>query len=83
MITAREQMQAAQTFIDQWACLASTLVDDYECHMTCSEAESLAALFRAFGDTFTAEEVMRAHSEKDDEEDEPHEVHVTDSAETA
>ncbi|MEV5875776.1 hypothetical protein AB0L75_16375 [Streptomyces sp. NPDC052101] len=81
MNTAPEKMQAAQSFVDEWACLASTLVDDYECHMTCSEAEALAALFRAFGDTFTAEEVMRAHSEKDDEDDEPHGVNIVDGEE--
>lgn len=72
-----EKMQAAESFVNEWVWLASTLVDDYDCHMTCSEAESLAAPFRAFGDTSTAAEIMRTHSEKDDPEDSHHEGEFT------
>lgn len=67
-------VDAAKEFTRVWRDLATTLPGDYSCTFTCSEAEVLAALFRATGDTESAEEIISRHAETDEPGDSHYEV---------
>ncbi|MFC9231372.1 hypothetical protein ACFTZI_20820 [Streptomyces decoyicus] len=69
---AVRQLNAATEFVDSWAYLGADLVHDYGCSLTCSEAESLSDLFRAFGDLVTADALIEAHAEHDEDCDDLH-----------
>ncbi|MCZ4119056.1 hypothetical protein [Streptomyces sp. H39-S7] len=58
-------VEAAAAFVESWAYLGPSLPDDYECTLNCEEAETLAALFDAFGYVTTAEAIIDRHSEYD------------------
>lgn len=60
-------------FVDTWEVLAESLPFDYGCTLTCSEAEALADLFRAFERPDSADALMRSHAEFDDPGDEHYE----------
>lgn len=75
MSIERQIIEAATKFVAAWQYLAPTLVDDYTCHLQCSEAEALAELFRAFGRLHIADEVLAAHSAHDD----PGDSHYTEA----
>ncbi|MDI3386921.1 hypothetical protein QIS99_12015 [Streptomyces sp. B-S-A8] len=66
MPSDRQVISAATAFVDAWQHLAPTLTYDYECHLQCSEANTLAELFRAFGRQDVADEVIAAHAEHDE-----------------
>ena len=63
-------VDAAQEFTRVWRDLATSLPGDYECTFTCPEAEVLAELFRATGDTESAEVIIERHTETDEPGDE-------------
>jgi hypothetical protein len=65
-----EQLQAAGYFADIWATTLAGLPDDYACWMNCPEANAAAWLLRAFGMPLTADELLTAHADHDDEGDE-------------
>lgn len=70
--------QAARHFAEVWSELIGALPDDYDCHMTCAEAEAARQLFTATGHESTAAWLMKAHSEHD----EPGDQHYTDRGQT-
>lgn len=59
--------EAARYFAETWAGLLISMPDDYTCHMTCGEAEAAAGLYRALGYDDTAQAIVAAHMEHDDE----------------
>ncbi|WP_433332479.1 hypothetical protein [Spirillospora sp. CA-294931] len=61
-----EIYEAARDFVEVWAEEAQTLPCDYGCTMTCSEAETLAILLRAFGKTEVADSMLAEHAEYDE-----------------
>lgn len=61
-----ERVEAAELFVKDWMELFVSLHGDYDCTMTCSEAESAADLLRAFGRKEAAEAVMEHHTESDE-----------------
>jgi len=60
--------EAAKGFVETWgnSGLATSLVDDYDCTLTCAEADAFAAMFAAFGYRGTAETIVQAHAEHDE-----------------
>ena len=56
-------------FAETWAELLTSLPDNYECHMTCAEANAAADLYRALGDDDTAAAILGAHADHDEEGD--------------
>ncbi|MEV5264776.1 hypothetical protein [Streptomyces werraensis] len=68
----RQQWEAARDFTRECGEVMLSLPFDYSCLFTCEEAESVAALFRAFGgDEAQIQELIDAHS-VDDEPGEQH-----------
>lgn len=63
MIT-RETVAA---FAETWSELAASLADEYGCHMTCAEADALAALFRSAGHHETADIIIERHAALEEE----------------
>ncbi|MFD4904960.1 hypothetical protein [Kitasatospora purpeofusca] len=63
-----EQLRAAEAFVENWtnSGLASTLIEDYTCTLGCSEAETYADVFRAFGYYVLAEDIVHDHAEYDE-----------------
>jgi len=59
----------ARHFADVWAELGPDLPDDYDCHLTCAEADSLCELLRAAGHRAAGDSVLAAHAAHDDEGD--------------
>jgi hypothetical protein len=64
----KKQLAAAAAFVDAWTTsgLAYSLISDYDCTLTCEEAESMAGLFRAFRYSNTAASIIEEHSEHDE-----------------
>jgi hypothetical protein len=60
---------AVRHFAEAWRELLPDLPDSYACHLTCGEANAAADLFRELGDDGTAEAILAAHMEHDDEEE--------------
>lgn len=58
--------EAARDFVRAWGELATSLPDDYECHMTCTEADTLAELFAVLGETQTAASIIFNHAAHDE-----------------
>lgn len=58
--------QIIERFTQAWGDLASSLVDDYGCTMTCAEADALADVFRSVGEDNTAEAILESHARTDD-----------------
>lgn len=58
--------EAARLFADTWLELFLSLPDDYDCTMTCLEADRAADLYRALGDEGTAEQIVKAHAAHDE-----------------
>lgn len=63
------QTRAVTSFLGTWADLLASLPDDYDCHLTCVEADTAVGLLQAFGFDGTAAELLQAHAEHDDEGD--------------
>jgi hypothetical protein len=63
------QEAALAVFLDTWAELLPALPDDYDCHLTCREADAAARLFRVFGYPVTAGDITAAHAAHDTAED--------------
>lgn len=55
-------LSAVTAFAKWWKHLVPSLPDDYDCRMTCEEADTAAGLFRALGDDDTAASILSAHS---------------------
>ncbi|MFF1908594.1 hypothetical protein [Kitasatospora sp. NPDC058218] len=68
LIDVAHGYSAANAFVEAWTTsgLAYELVGYYDCTLTCSEAESMADLFRAFGYENTADDIIASHSESDE-----------------
>lgn len=64
--TIERQLRAAKEFVETWGELACSLPGDYDCQMTCTEADAICALFTAFGHTDTASDILRYHAETDE-----------------
>jgi hypothetical protein len=64
----KKQLAAAAAFVDAWTTsgLAYSLISDYNCTLTCEEADTMAGLFRAFHYPSTAEGIVEEHSETDE-----------------
>lgn len=56
-------------FAETWAELITSLPDSYGCEMNCAEANAAADLYRAIGDEGTAQSIIAAHKEHDDDQD--------------
>jgi hypothetical protein len=56
---------AARHFTEVWAELGPNLPDDFACHLTCTEADALAGLFRNCWMSDTADAVLAAHAAYD------------------
>ncbi len=69
MSVTAARLDAASRFAETWAELLMALPDDYDCHMTCTEADAAAALLSAFGDEGAAQQVLAGHAAHDDEGD--------------
>jgi hypothetical protein len=77
-VTAEQQSKARDAvteFTRVWGELAESLPHDYDCHLTCTEAEALAGLFRVVGASDAADAILAAHAEFD----EPGEAHHKDA----
>ena len=72
MAARQAKVIAAERFVAVWSKsgLADSLTDDYECHLTCDEANAFAALFETFGHEGTAEWILKAHIKHDEPGDE-------------
>lgn len=59
------KMKAAEAFVDAWtnSGLASSLITDYSCTLGCDEADTYSDLFRSFGYTWTADQILADHGE--------------------
>ncbi|MFC9591544.1 hypothetical protein ACFTUC_17360 [Streptomyces sp. NPDC056944] len=59
------KLKAAEAFTDRWMTtgLAYSLISDYDCTLTCGEAETMADLFRIFQYPDTAEQILSDHGE--------------------
>jgi hypothetical protein len=62
----RPQVEAAAHFLNVCSEVIGSLPGDYSCYLTCYEAESLAELYRAFGDDGKADDVIEGHAEGDE-----------------
>lgn len=62
------QHKAAEAFVEMWtdSGLASELITDYDCTLTCGEANAFAALMRSFNYENTADQIIADHAEDDD-----------------
>ncbi|MET8702765.1 hypothetical protein ABZW10_28480 [Kitasatospora sp. NPDC004723] len=69
-----EQLRAAEAFVESWtdSGLASSLIHDYTRTLDCSEAETYAGVFRAFGYHALAEDIILDHTEYDECGDDHH-----------
>jgi hypothetical protein len=56
---------AARHFAATWAELARDLPDDYDCHMTCGEADAMAGLLRSAGHKTAGDSVLAGHAAHD------------------
>lgn len=65
--TLRALRKVVSYFTGAWAELLAVLPDSYACHMTCTEAETAADLYRALGDDATAAAIIEAHAAHDAE----------------
>ncbi|MEU5383705.1 hypothetical protein [Kitasatospora cineracea] len=67
-LTDVTRLKAADAFVEQWtnSGLAGSLIDDYMCTLGCSEAETYADLFRAYGYTSTADGIISDHTQYDE-----------------
>ena len=74
MADLTQKVTAAEAFVKGWAELAISLPGDYDCYMTCTEAELMSDLLAAFGQTEAAELVLQYHTEGDV----PGDAHVDD-----
>jgi len=65
---SHEQSSAATKFVMVWAGsgLASDLIRDYGCTLTCSEADAMAELFKVFGYPEIASVILEDHSKYDE-----------------
>jgi len=63
-----QRLRAAAKFVDTWAQsgLASDLIRDYGCTLTCNEANDMAQLFREFGYPEIASVILEDHSKYDE-----------------
>jgi hypothetical protein len=61
-----ELAAAAREFAGVWAELGPCLPDDYACHMTCAEADTLCELLRAAGHRAAGDSVLAAHAAHDE-----------------
>jgi hypothetical protein len=68
-MTDNAVLAAARYFAAVWADLGPNLPDDYDCHLTCTEADALAGLFQACGMDDAADSLLAAHAAHDDEGD--------------
>lgn len=62
-------IRPALAFADVWAQLIVVLPDDYECHLTCTEADAAAEFLAGHGYPETASVVLEAHARHDVEGD--------------
>lgn len=62
---------AAREFVEAWEFGVAAYVAD-NASITCREAEALAGLFRAVGDSTTADDIIREHSMDDDDPSDLH-----------
>jgi hypothetical protein len=74
LATLRALRVVASEFAATWAELLWSMPDNYDCHMTCTEANAAADLYRALGRDIDADAIVKAHMEHDeDHEREAHE----------
>ncbi|MFE0775712.1 hypothetical protein [Streptomyces sp. NPDC058861] len=78
---AAYKLNAAAELAERWQHLAPSLPDDYECHMTCGEADSMADLLDAFGYIGAAEYLREVHADHDDDCDDVHHTPCDDCTE--
>jgi len=80
----RAQLAAAEAFVETWADsgLSYELIDGYTCTLGCDEAEAYAGIFRSFGYTSTADQIIADHAEYD-ECDERHHTPCSECSELA
>ncbi|MFF8629706.1 hypothetical protein [Streptomyces werraensis] len=59
------KLAAAEAFVETWTNtgLASSLITDYTCTLTCEEAKTYSALMRSFGYVNTASSIIADHCE--------------------
>ncbi|MFD4646346.1 hypothetical protein ACFRJ3_34975 [Streptomyces sp. NPDC056696] len=64
----KKQLAAAAAFVDAWTTgdLPYLLFAEYNCTLTCAEAETMADLFRVFQYPNTAATIMVDHAEADE-----------------
>lgn len=65
-----QKLLAAENFVEKFAEVAAQLTEEYDCVMTCEEVESLARMFRVFGHSETADQIVADHAKHDEEGDE-------------
>ena len=68
-MTTKDAATVLREFTKVWGEIATCLPADYDCFLTCIEAEALADLFRAVGDDETADYIIAEHASGDDEGD--------------
>jgi hypothetical protein len=81
LATLRALRVVASEFAATWAELLWSLPDNYDCHMTCTEANTAADLLRALGRDIDADAIIAAHAEHDD--DDERETHAPETAATS
>lgn len=70
MSAERPELRAAASyFAEVWAELIENLPDDYDCQMTCVEANAVVELYRALGSNSTAAGILAAHARYDQDGD--------------
>lgn len=63
------KITAATDFVKVWGFLAQSLPSDYHCYLTCTEADSLARLFKVYGHVETAVTILGEHAADDEDGD--------------
>ncbi|WP_326827448.1 hypothetical protein [Streptomyces sp. NBC_01751] len=61
----KRKLAAADAFVEAWTTseLSYRLIPDYDCTLGCEEAMTYADLFKSFGYTNTAEQILADHGE--------------------
>lgn len=63
------RLRAVRNFLVTWEHLLNSLHHDYDCTLTCAEAEALCELLRAHGRAEDAAWIMSLHESSDEEGD--------------
>lgn len=69
MLKIIRRRRAVRNFLATWEHLLNGLHNDYDCTFTCSEAEAVCELLRAYGKPEDAEWIMSLHASTDEEGD--------------